>query len=56
MLSHIELKNNKDSYALPRMEEVFDILSGAQYFTTVDMKSSYHHIEVEKDHKERRLP
>ena len=35
------------------MEKVFDCLSGAQYFTTVDMQSGYHHIEVAEDHKER---
>ena len=33
------------------MQEVFDCLSGAQYFTTVDMKSGYHQIEVEKDYR-----
>jgi len=31
----------KDSFALPRMEEIFDCLHGAKYFTTVDMKSGY---------------
>lgn len=29
----------KDSYALPRMEEIFDCLHGAKYFSTTDMKS-----------------
>ena len=33
----------KDSYALPRIEEVFDILNGAKLFSTIDMKSGYHH-------------
>ena len=45
-------KTIKDPYALPRMEKVFDCLSGTQYFTTVDMKSGYHQIEVEEVHKE----
>jgi len=43
----------KDSFALPRMEEIFDCLHGAKYFSTIDMKSGYHQIEVEEDHKQR---
>ena len=43
----------KDSFALPRLEEIFDCLHGAKYFSTMDMKSGYHQIEVEESHKER---
>jgi len=43
----------KDAYALPRVEEVFDCLHGAKYFSTIDMKSGYHQVEVEEKHKER---
>jgi len=43
----------KDSFALPRIEEIFDCLDGAKYFSTMDMKSGYHQIEVEESHKER---
>ena len=32
----------KDAYALPRTEEVFDILHRAKVFSTIDMKSGYH--------------
>ncbi|XP_053372981.1 uncharacterized protein LOC123532109 [Mercenaria mercenaria] len=46
-------KSVRDSYALPRIEEVFDCLHGAKYFSTIDMKSGYHQIEVEEEHKER---
>ena len=35
------------------MEEIFDCLHGAKYFTTIDMKAGYHQIEVEESHKER---
>ena len=35
------------------MKEVFDCLSGAQYFTTVDMKTGYHQMEAAEDRKER---
>lgn len=43
----------KDSYALPRMEEIFDCLYGAKYYSTIDMKSGYHQVEAEGIHKER---
>ena len=43
----------KDSYALPRIEEVFNCLNGANFFSTIDMKSGYHQVEVEETHKER---
>ena len=44
-------KTVKDSYALPRVEEVFDILNGAKLFSTIDMKSGYHQVSVEESHK-----
>jgi len=42
----------KDAYALPRVEEIFDCLHG-KYFSTIDMKSGYHQVELEEEHKER---
>lgn len=43
----------KDSYALPRMEEVFDCLNKAKVFSVIDMKSGYHQVEIEEEHKQR---
>ena len=43
----------KDSYALPRIDDMLDTLSGSTYYTVLDMKSGYHQIEVEEEHKER---
>ena len=43
----------EDSFALPRMDEIFDSLHGSKYYSTIDMKSGYHQIEVEEVHKER---
>ena len=43
----------KDSYALPRIEEIFDVLHGAKVFSVIDMKSGYHQVEVEEEHKDR---
>lgn len=46
-------RTKRDAYALPRIEEVFDSLRGAKWFSVMDMKSGYHQIEVEETHKER---
>ena len=35
------------------MDEIFDCLQGARYFSTIDMKSGYNQIEIEEEHKER---
>ena len=43
----------KDAYALPKIEEIFDVLQGSKYFSTIDLKSGYHQVEVEEIHKER---
>ncbi len=43
----------KDSYALPRIEEMLDCLRGMKYFSVLDMKSGYHQVEIHEEHKER---
>lgn len=43
----------KDAYALPRIEEILDALGGNKYYTVLDMKSGYHQIEIEDQHKPR---
>lgn len=43
----------RDSYALPRVEEILDCLTGSQYFSVIDMRSGYHQVEVAEAHKER---
>lgn len=49
----LNAKTLKDSYALPRIEELLNGLAGARYFSVLDMKSGYHQIELAEDHKER---
>ncbi|MCG8048820.1 MAG: DDE-type integrase/transposase/recombinase, partial [Candidatus Thiodiazotropha taylori] len=43
----------KDSYALPRIEEILDTLAGSKYYTVLDMKSGYHQVEIFEQHKSR---
>ena len=44
-------KSVRDSYALPRAEELLDTLSGSKYFTVLDMKSGYHQAELLEEQK-----
>ena len=46
-------KTIKDAYALPRIEDILDTLSGSKYYSVLDMKSGYYQVEIEEKHKER---
>ena len=43
-LNNITVKN---SYPLPRIDELFDRLQGAKFFTKIDLRSGYHQIRIE---------
>ncbi|GBG62010.1 hypothetical protein CBR_g28486 [Chara braunii] len=36
----------KNSYPMPRSDELFDRLAGNRFFTKIDLRSGYHHIRV----------
>ena len=50
-LDYRQLNNisRKDAYALPRITEIFDYLSGSTFFSVLDMKSGYHQVAIHPD-------
>jgi len=42
-----------DAYPLPRIDDIFDAMGGAKYFSAVDATSGYWQIEMEPDDKEK---
>src|SRR6218665_2668756 len=40
-------QTKKDSYPLPRTDECLDALSGAQWFSTLDLRSGYHQVAMD---------
>ena len=42
-INHVMIKN---SYPLPRIDELFDQLQGAAYFLKIDLRSGYHQFRV----------
>ena len=46
-------RTKRDNYALPRIDEILDSLSGNKLFSVLDMKSGYHQIPIAEEHKER---
>ena len=44
----LNTKTRKDAFPLPRVDEMFDHLAGAKYFSTVDLKSAYNQVEIDE--------
>ena len=42
-LNEVTIKNK---YALPRIDILFDQLSGARYFSKIDLRLGYHQIKI----------
>ena len=43
----------KDSYPLPRIDSCMDSLGGAKYFSTLDLRSGYWQVELDKESSEK---
>nr|XP_027213555.1 uncharacterized protein LOC113806594 [Penaeus vannamei] len=41
----------KDSYPLPRMDDTLDAMAGARWFSTLNLKSGYHQVEMAREDK-----
>jgi hypothetical protein len=44
-LNEVTIKNK---YPLPRIDDIFDQLKGAKYFSKVDLRSGYHQLKIGK--------
>ena len=42
----------KDSFALPRIEEILESLGGNRHFSVLDLKSGYHQVEIDENDKQ----
>jgi transposase InsO family protein len=43
----------KDAFALPRIDEILEVMRGASWFSTLDLRSGFWQMEVEEEHKNR---
>ena len=43
----------KDSYSLPRIDDTVDAVAGSNWFSTLDPKSGYWQVEMDKNGKEK---
>ena len=48
---HLNAKTQKDAYPLPRIDESIDALAGSRFFSTMDLQSAFHQVEVENEDK-----
>ncbi|KAL2087111.1 hypothetical protein ACEWY4_018170 [Coilia grayii] len=49
----LNAKTRRDAYPLPRIEESFDALSGARWFSTLDLASGYNQVPVAETDKQK---
>lgn len=43
----------KNSYPLPRIDDLFDQLQGASWFSNIDLRSGYHQVRVREEDEEK---
>ncbi len=42
-----------DRYPLPRIDHILDLLSGARYFSKIDLATAYHQVSIHPGHEYR---
>ena len=47
----LNCKTVKEKFPLPLIEDIFDTLQNATYFSALDLKNSFHHIDIEPESK-----
>ena len=47
-LSCTEWGYHKNKYPLPRIDDLFDQLKGAKYFSKIDLRSGYHQLNIKE--------
>ena len=50
-LRKLNARTVKDAYALPRIEDTLDCLTGTQWFSTLDQKTGYWQVEIKEEDK-----
>ena len=50
-LQKLNAQTIKDAYSLPRIDKMLDCLNGAEWFSSLDLKSGYCQVEMEEDSK-----
>ena len=52
-LRKLNSRTVKDAYALPRIEDTLDCLTGTQWFSTLDQKTGYWQVEIQEEDKQK---
>ena len=50
-LRRLNARTHKDAHSLPQIGETLDCLNGAEWITSLDLKSGYWQVEMEEDSK-----
>ena len=50
-LRKLNNQNMKDAYSLPHIDETLGSLQGSQWFSSLDLKSGYWHVEMDEESK-----